>query len=88
MNELILPSKEPKGSLLTRAEFYQLKDVPPEMEWFADIENPNTKRAYFRDIKQFMEFVGISHPLEFREVARAHVIAWRKSLNTNLIVQL
>ena len=82
MNELILSSKEPKGSLLTRAEFYQLKDVPPEIEWFADIENPNTRRAYFRDIKQFMEFVGITQPTEFREVARAHIIAWRKSLNT------
>lgn len=31
---------------LTSAEFSQLADVPPETEWFANIDNPHTRRAY------------------------------------------
>jgi integrase/recombinase XerD len=32
--------------LLTAAEFHQLADVPPEVEWFANISNHNTRRVY------------------------------------------
>ena len=67
-------------SLLSRAEFRSLADVPPEIEWFANIDNPNTRRAYQNDLRGFMQFVGIRTPDEFRLVTRAHVIAWRKSL--------
>ena len=42
--------------LLTRVEFHQLSDVPPEAEWFANITNPNTKRAYRNDVGGFMKF--------------------------------
>jgi site-specific recombinase XerD len=66
--------------MLTRAEFQRLSDIPPEAEWFANITNPNTRRAYRNDISQFMKFVGIEQFTEFRMVNRAHVIAWRKSL--------
>jgi hypothetical protein len=31
--------------LLTNAEFTALADVPPEVEWFANIVNPNSRRA-------------------------------------------
>jgi hypothetical protein len=31
---------------LTSAEFSQLADVPTEREWFANIDNPHTRRAY------------------------------------------
>jgi len=65
---------------LTDAEFLELAAVPPEVEWFANIDNPNTRRAYQRDVSEFMEFTGIREPGEFRFVTRAHVIAWRKSL--------
>lgn len=34
------------SSLLTAAEFQDLAEVPPEVEWFANIENDNTRRAY------------------------------------------
>jgi hypothetical protein len=36
----------PAERLLTAAEFRRLADVPPEAEWFANITNPNSKRAY------------------------------------------
>jgi hypothetical protein len=31
---------------LTAIEFQNLADVPPEAEWFDNIKNPSTKRAY------------------------------------------
>jgi site-specific recombinase XerD len=74
----ILPG--PETRLLTRAEFQHLSEVPPEVEWFANIENPNTRRAYRNDLAGFMTFVGIQEATEFRSVSRAHIIAWRKEL--------
>ena len=61
--------------LLTRAEFQGLARIPPELEWFANIENPRTRRAYQNDLRDFAAFVGIERPEEFRAVTRAHVIA-------------
>jgi Phage integrase, N-terminal SAM-like domain len=65
---------------LTRSEFFGLAELPPETEWFADIDNAHTKRAYRADIADFMAFTGITVPIEFRIVTRGHVLAWRKSL--------
>ena len=65
---------------LTAAEFQGLSAVPAEAEWFANIDNPRTRRAYRIDIHEFMGFVGIGRPEEFRTVTRAHVLAWRKDL--------
>ncbi len=75
-----LPAQASKQRLITQAEFQRLGDMPPEAEWFANITNPNTRRAYRNDVGQFMKFVGIEHFTDFRIVARAHVIAWRKTL--------
>jgi integrase/recombinase XerD len=66
--------------LLTAAEFHRLADVPPEVEWFANITNPNTRRAYENAIRDFMGFTGIARPEDFRTVTRAHAIAWRDEL--------
>jgi integrase/recombinase XerD len=66
--------------LLTAAEFHQLADVPPEVEWFANISNHNTRRVYENAVKDFMRFGGIVRPEEFRTVTRAHIIAWRDEL--------
>jgi len=55
-------------------------DVPPEIEWFANLTSPATQRAYQNAIKDFMGFTGIQKPEEFRTVTRAHVIAWRDDL--------
>ena len=70
----------PPNRLLTAAEFHRLADVPPEIEWFANITNPSTRRAYEAAIQDFMRFTGIARPEEFRTVTRAHVIAWRDDL--------
>jgi integrase/recombinase XerD len=66
--------------LLTAAEFHKLADVPPEVEWFANLTNPCTRRAYENAVKDFMRFAGIERPEEFRTVTRAHIIAWRDEL--------
>jgi site-specific recombinase XerD len=68
------------GRMLTRPEFFGLADVPAEVEWFANIDNAQTRRAYQSDMRDFMGFSGIAAPSEFRIVTRSHVIAWRKSL--------
>jgi site-specific recombinase XerD len=69
-----------RGRKLTAVEFQSLADVPPEAEWFANIENANTRRAYRNDINDFMTFAGLRELGEFRVVKRAHLIAWRKQL--------
>src|SRR5450755_3734657 len=66
--------------LLTAADFHRLADVPPEFEWFANLSNPHTRRAYENAVKDFMRFAGIRRPEEFRIVTRAHFIAWRDEL--------
>ena len=57
-----------------------LAEVPPELEWFANITNPRTRRAYPQDVRDFTRFVGIVRPEDVRTVTRAHLIAWRKDL--------
>jgi integrase/recombinase XerD len=49
--------------------------VPPEVEWFANLSNPNTRRVYENAIRDFVGFTGIQRPEEFRTVSRAHIIA-------------
>ncbi len=66
--------------LLTSAEFSRLRDVPPETEWFLNIESPGTRRIYRTDLRDFMRFTGIVEPPEFRIITRAHVIAFRDEL--------
>jgi len=70
----------PASRLLTAAEFHRLADVPPGVEWFANLSNPSTRRAYETAVKDFMRFTGIARPEEFRAVTRAHIIAWRDDL--------
>ena len=70
----------PGDRLLTAAEFHRLADVPPEVEWFANLSNPSTRRAYENAVRDFTRFTGIARPEEFRSVTRAHIIAWRDEL--------
>jgi site-specific recombinase XerD len=77
----------PTERLLTAAEFQRLADVPPEVEWFANITNRSTRRAYENAIRDFMRFTGIARPEEFRTVTRAHVIAWRDDLGRREDIQ-
>jgi len=50
------------------------------VEWFANIDNARTRRAYRIDLQDFSQFAGIRTPADFRTVTRAHLIAWRKQL--------
>ncbi|HZY58841.1 MAG TPA: tyrosine-type recombinase/integrase [Candidatus Binataceae bacterium] len=77
----------PSERLLTAAEFHRLADVPPEVEWFANIRNRSTRRAYENAIHDFMRFTGIARPDEFRTVTRAHVIAWRDDIASREDIQ-
>jgi site-specific recombinase XerD len=69
---------------LTSAEFLQLAGMPTEAEWFKNLDNPHTERAYKAVIKDFMAFVGIRSLKEFRTVTRAHVIAWRDDIRKRI----
>lgn len=68
-----------KGSL-TPAQVQNLAEVPPELEWLANITNDKTRRAYTIDVREFSQFLGLKQPEEFRAVTRAHIIAWREVL--------
>lgn len=67
---------------LTAAEFQHLAAVPAAVEWFTNIDNPRTRRAYQNDLEDFCSFVGLTGTEEFRAVTRAHVLAWRAQLET------
>ena len=77
-NALIPTAPAPRA--LTATDFHQLADVPPAVAWFANIDNPQTRRAYQNDVQEFMAFAGIADPHAFRLVGRGHVLAWRKDL--------
>jgi integrase/recombinase XerD len=77
--DALLPSA-PTQHALTAHQFRQLAEVPPAKAWFANIDNPQTRRAYQSDVQEFMAFTGIDDPTMLRDVARAHVLAWRRDL--------
>ena len=66
--------------VLSAPEFARLADVPPEAQWFANLDSVQTKRAYQSDLRGFMAFTGIVQPEEFRTVTRSHILAWRAEL--------
>jgi len=68
------------GDMLDDASFQRLAELPPEVEWFANITNANTRRAYRRDVRDFASFVDVKQPKDMRRVTRAHVLAWRHQL--------
>ena len=76
----IVRTGQSAGRLLTAEQFQRLAEVPAEMEWFANLGNKATRRAYENALQDFMRFAGIVRPEEFRGVTRAHVIAWRDDL--------
>jgi site-specific recombinase XerD len=81
MSKAALPVQvTPATRFLTAEAFHRLADVPPELEWFANLGNKSTRRAYENALKDFMQFTGIIRPEEFRGITRAHVIAWRDDL--------
>jgi site-specific recombinase XerD len=71
--------------LLSRQEFQGLADLPPAIEWFANIESAATRKAYGADFRDFAAFVGLQRPDDMRLVTRAHVIAWRDHLKARAL---
>jgi integrase/recombinase XerD len=67
-------------NVLVPAQFGDLAEVPPEIEWLANLTNPKTRRAYKNDVEEFVRFTGLRGIAELRDITRAHVIAWRKDL--------
>jgi hypothetical protein len=45
---------------------------PRWQDWFANLSNPSTRRAYENAVRHFMRFTGIARPEEFRTVTRPH----------------
>src|SRR3984957_8604906 len=65
---------------LTPAQYGQLADIPPELEWLANITNAKTRRAYKVDVAEFITFTNLKDYSALRTVARSHVIAWREDM--------
>jgi site-specific recombinase XerD len=78
-NELVSINSE---RTLTPEQYRDLADVPPELEWLANITNAKTRRAYKVDVAEFITFTNLKDHSALRTVARAHVIAWRKDMET------
>ena len=79
MSTKLLPQGEPG---MTPAQYQALADVPPEIEWLANITNRKTRRAYKVDVTEFSRFTGLAEPSQLRTITRAHVIAWRKDIES------
>jgi hypothetical protein len=56
-----------------------LAEIPPELEWCTNSQNPRTREAYQRDPQDFIRFTERAHPEALRRTTRAHLIAWHDS---------
>src|SRR5580692_3777400 len=57
----------------------------PELEWLANITKCQYPASYRNDVSEFSAFTGLRQPAELRTVTRAHVIAWRKHLESRVL---
>lgn len=65
----------------TPAEFSELADIPLSSN--GSPTSPTKKqRADKIDVQEFVDFSGLREPAALRTVARSHVIAWRKNLES------
>ena len=55
-NELVSINGE---RTLTPDQYRDLADVPPELEWLANITNAKTRRFYKSDVAEFLNFTGL-----------------------------
>jgi integrase/recombinase XerD len=56
MNDQLPAEIGPTNRLLTAAKFHRLADMPPEVEWFANITNLHTRCAYENAVRHFMQY--------------------------------
>src|ERR1700730_14943630 len=69
-----------KRQNLTRAQFEQLAEIPAEEEWLANLTYAKTRRAYKKDVGEFIAFTGLHDSMELRSIVRSHIIGWRKDM--------
>ena len=55
-NELVSINSE---RTLTPEQYRDLADVPPELEWLANITNVKTRRAYKVDVAELITFTNL-----------------------------
>jgi integrase/recombinase XerD len=67
-----------KKHSLTRIQFEQLADVPPEEQWLANITNLKTRRAYKEDVREFIAFTALQDYMRLRSVGRSQVTQLHK----------
>ncbi len=79
-NQNLPASPNSSTRILDAAEFHRLSEIPFEIEWYANLSNEHTRRTYKMALQDFMQFTGIQKPEEFRQVTRAHIIAFRDEL--------
>jgi hypothetical protein len=60
------------ASTLTTEQYLQLADIPPELEWLANIANTKTRRFYKADVSEFISFTGLKWS------ARLEMCQWRR----------
>ena len=53
---------------LTPVQFSDLAEVPPELEWLANLTNAKTRRAYKVDVEEFIGFTGLRGIAELRGI--------------------
>ncbi|WP_263354760.1 site-specific integrase [Acidicapsa acidisoli] len=76
------PGSVKSARALTSDQYVGLADVPPEIEWLANITNDKTRRSYKSDVAKFVAFTGLKNSAALRTVAHSHVNAWRKDMQT------
>jgi len=54
--------------------------IPEEAVWLASHKSERTRRAYKKDVSEFMAFLGIQSAEFLRSATHAHVIAWENHL--------
>lgn len=78
---------EKSNRQLSKEAFSQLQDIPAEVEWYANIDSAQTRRAYKIDLNDFMAFVGLEQIEDLRSITRAHVLAWRTELEQRVLAK-
>lgn len=56
----------------------ELSAIPEEQIWLASQKSPQTRRAYRRDVRDFMRTIGITTPEQLRQVDHRAIIAWER----------
>ena len=80
--ELVVPSE-----LATSSRLESLAAVPEEAIWLAKLKSQRTRLAYRNDVRDFMDFIGISTSDELRQVDHRAVIAWESSMRESQLLQ-